>query len=68
MFFCEECRIKGRYPEAVCFSIGPCELCGTIAKCHDYPSDYIYHMTKKEFEEHEKILDENNLRIYKGEL
>ena len=64
MFFCEKCRIKYRYPEAVAFSFGPCELCKTTSKCHDYPSSSIYHMTKKEFEEHEKMLDDNNLRIY----
>ena len=65
MFFCEECRIKSRYPEAVTFSSGNCELCGKTAKCHDYPSSALYHYTKKEFEEHEKMLDNNDLRIFK---
>jgi len=65
MFFCEKCRVKNRYPEAINFSFGNCELCKTTTKCHDYPSSSIYHMTKEEFKEHEKMLDDNDLRIFK---
>lgn len=39
MFFCEPCRVKNNWPHAIGFgSAGHCEVCNTVAVCHDVPS------------------------------
>jgi hypothetical protein len=39
MFYCDKCRIKRGWPESPFFrSLGPCELCGTVAPCNDVSS------------------------------
>lgn len=39
MFYCEPCRVKNNWPHAIGFgSAGHCEVCNTVAVCHDVPS------------------------------
>lgn len=41
MFYCEPCRVKNGWPDPIMKSIGPCELCGKHALCHDMPSSQL---------------------------
>lgn len=38
MYYCDECRVKRGWPESMCKSRGPCEICGKIASCNDVSS------------------------------
>lgn len=41
MFFCEECRVKRRWPQSFGGSYGNCEICGKTDSCYDVPSKYL---------------------------
>lgn len=38
MFYCQACAKKKSWPESLCQSQGPCEVCGKTALCNDVPS------------------------------
>jgi hypothetical protein len=35
MFFCDKCRKEKEWPKGLMRSVGPCEICGKTAECHD---------------------------------
>ena len=35
MFYCEECRVKMKWPESWSKSYGSCEVCGYTRPCYD---------------------------------
>lgn len=41
MFYCDNCRIKEKWPESIGKSLGKCEVCGKNTECHDRPSSSI---------------------------
>ena len=41
MFYCDVCRGKYAWPDSLCKSIGPCEMCGVTAMCNDVPSSLL---------------------------
>lgn len=40
MFYCKKCRKKD-WPRSAVISFGPCELCGHLTNCYDFPSKYL---------------------------
>lgn len=38
MFFCEDCKIKNKWPGFIPQSYGKCEVCGKTDECYDVPS------------------------------
>ena len=47
MFFCEKCRKKNGWFEAIGKSYGRCEICGKVDLCHDIPCKYLPMPVKK---------------------
>lgn len=41
MFYCEKCRKDQGWPEGFSTSYGPCEICKSVAICHDVPSNHL---------------------------
>jgi hypothetical protein len=38
MYYCDDCRIKNKWPDSFTYSRGKCECCGASARCWDRPS------------------------------
>ncbi len=38
MYYCEPCRVEQEWPESVAGSVGTCELCRDLTRCHDRPA------------------------------
>jgi hypothetical protein len=68
MFFCENCRVKNKWPKSLGWpfmgvSYGRCEICRKHTECHDVPSSALKNDTEKTTEE--KTLDKAMQQEYK---